>query len=284
MKYRIKHTNIFRYDTEVEQSLNTIRLKPRNNECQRLISHHVKVSPMAMTRENIDIWRNVVGTFFIAEKHSELEITSYSHVSVQRAPYIYQIQYSDEMRNIFHSQLFKEHYLPYLTTSIFTSLVPFQLEEILAAVGDPDNPMKFACDLMAYLHLWIVYDPYATTIETTASDAWQLKRGVCQDYTHIMLGVLRHCGIPARYISGYLYVGEDDDLIGDTATHAWVEVMVPGIGWIGLDPTNNVEVLENHINLCVGRDFRDVSPVEGVYQGGMHTLEVKVSVEKIAHL
>lgn len=284
MKYRIKHTNIFRYETEVEQSLNTIRLKPRNNECQRLISYHVKINPMSMTRENIDIWRNMIGTFFIAEKHKELEITSYSHVSIQRAPYIYQIQFSEEMRGIFHSQLFKEHYLPYLATSRFTTLEPMQLEEMITALGKPDNPVKFACDLMTYLFQEITYDPYATTVDTTASEAWRLKRGVCQDYTHIMLAVLRQCHIPARYISGYLYVGEEDNLIGDTATHAWVEVMVPGIGWIGLDPTNNVEVLENHINLCVGRDFRDVSPVEGVYQGGNHTLEVKVSVEKIAHL
>ncbi|MER2107250.1 MAG: transglutaminase family protein [Solibacillus sp.] len=284
MKYRIKHMNIFRYETEVEQSLNTIRLKPRNNERQRLISHHVKINPVSMTRENVDIWRNMIATFFIAEKHKELEVTSYSHVSVQRAPYIYQIQFSEEMRNIFYSQLFREHYLPYLTTSQFTTMLPMQLESIVAAIGEPDNPVKFACDLMTYLYNSITYDPYATTVETTANEAWILKRGVCQDYTHIMLGVLRHFGIPARYISGYLYVGEDDNLVGDTATHAWVEVMLPGIGWIGLDPTNNVEVLENHINLCVGRDFRDVSPIEGVYQGGEHTLEVKVQVEKIAHL
>ncbi len=284
MKYRITHTNIFRYDTEVEQSLNTIRLKPRNNECQRLISYKVKIYPESMTRDNIDIWLNPTSSFFIAEKHRELEVTSHAQVSVQRAPYIYQIHYSDEMKNIFHSQLFKEHYLAYLTTSRFTTLLPYQLDEIVQAVGFTDNPVKFACDLMTYLYNTIAYDPYATTIDTTASEAWSIKRGVCQDYAHIMLGILRHMNIPARYISGYLYVGENDNLIGDTATHAWVEVMIPGVGWIGLDPTNNVEVLENHINLCVGRDFRDVSPIVGVYQGGMHTLEVKVNVEKIAHL
>lgn len=283
MKYQITHTNIFRYDTEVEQSLNTTRLKPRNNECQRLISHDIKISPHSLTRDNIDIWRNAVGTFFIAEKHSVLEVISVSHVSVQRAPYIYQIHYSDEMRYIFHSDLFREHYLPFLTTSRFTTLLYDQLEEILAAVGPMKNPLKFACDLMTYLFHSITYDPTATTIDTTATEVWKQRRGVCQDYTHVMLGVLRYVNIPARYISGYLYVGDDDNLIGDTATHAWVEVMVPGVGWIGLDPTNNVEVLENHINLCVGRDFRDVAPIEGVYQGGMHTLEVKVQVEKIAH-
>ena len=284
MKYRITHQNIFRYETEVEQSLNTIRLKPRNNERQRLISYEVKINPISLTRDNFDIWRNAVSTFFIAGKHTELEVTTYSLVSVQRAPYIYQIQYSDEMKNIFHSQLFHEHNLAFLTTSRFTTLERHQLDEIINSVGHSDNPVKFALDLMTFLNQSITYDPEATTVDTTASEAWGLKRGVCQDYTHIMLAVLRNMNIPARYISGYLYVGEDDDLVGDTATHAWVEVMIPGVGWIGLDPTNNVEVLENHINLCVGRDFRDVSPIEGVYQGGMNTLEVKVLVEKIMHL
>lgn len=285
MKYRIKHTNIFRYESPVEQSLNTIRLKPRNNECQRVISYNLKITPQSLEKEYIDIWRNNVGNFFIAENHEELIITSSSIVSVQKAPYIYQIQFSDEMRNIFYSQMFKEHYLPYLSVSNFTALDQNQIDEILGAIGTYDqNPVRFACDLMTYLYNTIRYDTEATNIYTTAKEAFNMKAGVCQDYSHIMLSVLRRCGIPARYISGYLYVGEDDDLIGDTATHAWVEIMVPGIGWIGLDPTNNVEVLENHINLSVGRDFRDVSPVEGVYQGGNHTLEVIVDVRQIKHL
>lgn len=115
------------------------------------------------------------------------------------------------------------------------------------------------------------YNQSATTVSTTAAEAYVLKAGVCQDFTHIMLGVLRHFNIPARYISGYLYVGEEDRLVGNTATHAWLEVMLLGIGWIGLDPTNNVEMLENHIIICVGRDYQDVSPVEGVYhEGGTH--------------
>lgn len=285
MKYHITHSNIFLYESEVEQSLNTIRLKPRAGECQRVLSYNLNISPPSMIKEYMDIWLNNVGSFFIAEPHKELVITATSTVSVQKAPYVYQINFSEEMRNIFKSQLFKSHYLPYLNTSKLTSLHEEQIQEVLTAIGGKsDNPLKLACDVMTYLHHAIKYDPHATTVNTTATEAFELKAGVCQDYTHIMLGVLRYCGIPARYISGYLYVGKDDDLIGDTATHAWVEIMVPGIGWIGLDPTNNVEVLDNHIILCVGRDYRDVSPVEGVYQGGTHALTVKVDVTKIEHL
>lgn len=285
MKYDIKHITVFRYEDMVEQSLNQIRLKPRNTECQRLISYNLKIAPMSMTKEYIDIWSNTIESFFIAEKHNELVIISNSIVSVQRAPYIYTIQFSDKMREIFFSQLFKEQYLAYLSTSSFTYLREGQKMEILSNLPDPTlNPIQFALKVMAYLYNTIEYDADATTIETTAEEAFDLKRGVCQDYTHIMLSVLRHVGIPTRYISGYLYVGQGDDLIGETATHAWVEIMVPGIGWIGIDPTNNVEVLENHINLSVGRDFRDVSPVEGVYQGGKQTLEVNVEIKKIDHL
>lgn len=285
MKYRINHTNIFRYETDVEQSLNTIRLKPRNNECQRVLSYISNITPHAMTKEYVDIWRNNIGSFFIAEKHRELIIKTSSIVSVQKAPYIYEIVYSDAMKNIFHSQLFREHYLPYLSTSSFTALRQDQIDTMLVEIGGIiDNPVQMACNVMTYINETIRYDPEATNVQTTAMESFDLRAGVCQDFTHIMLGLLRYCGIPARYISGYLYVGEEDDLIGDTATHAWVEVMVPGIGWVGLDPTNNVEVLENHIIMCVGRDYRDVSPVEGVYQGGAHTLEVKVDVHKIMHL
>jgi transglutaminase-like putative cysteine protease len=285
MKYEITHRTSFQYESSVEQSLNTLRLKPRTNECQRVLTYDLTITPQSLTKEYVDLWRNNIESFFIAGEHKELTITSVSTVSVQKAPYIYQIQFSNEMRNIFLSELFREHYLAFLTTSRYTSLLPYQIEEILAAVGPhEDNPVKFACDVMTYLFNNIEYNPDSTTIETTAQEAFDQKSGVCQDYTHIMLGILRHCGIPARYISGYLYVGQDDELIGDTATHAWVEIMVPGIGWIGLDPTNNVEVLENHIVLCVGRDFRDVSPVEGVYQGGKNTLEVDVDVKQIRHL
>lgn len=281
MKYRIKHTSTFKYDSPVEESLNTVRLKPRNNECQRLLAYHLKISPNSMTKDYIDIWRNSISSFYIPEKHEELVITSSSLVSVQRSPYLYQIAYSHEMKAIFHSTLFKEHYRPYLTTTAYTRLEEEQLNEIVQGIGKVNNPIQFACDLMNYLYVNIKYDQTATNVTTTAKEAFTLKAGVCQDFTHIMLGVLRYSNIPARYISGYLYVGEDDNLVGNTATHAWVEIMLPGIGWVGLDPTNNVEVLENHIIMCVGRDYQDVSPVEGVYHGGAHTLDVKVSVRKM---
>lgn len=285
MKYNILHKNIFQYESFVEQSWNTIRLKPRTNETQRLITYDLTISPVSMTSEYQDIWRNNVGSFFIAQPHQQLMIESKSVVSVQKAPYIFNLHYSDSMKEIFHSVMFREHYMPYLMTSSYTTLNHEQLQTIIKEVGTlhESNPVRFACNVMTYLYHTIRYDTEATTVNTLAHEAFTLKAGVCQDYTHIMIGILRHFHIPTRYISGYLYVERGDGLIGETATHAWVEIMVPGIGWVGLDPTNNVEVLDKHIILSVGRDYRDVSPVEGVYHGGKHTLDVSVLVEKINH-
>ncbi|RWZ58882.1 transglutaminase family protein [Halobacillus fulvus] len=283
MKYQIEHTNTFYYDNFVDQSMNHIRLKPRTDECQRLLSYRTEINPNSMTKEHIDLWGNHVETFFIPEKHEHLTVKTISTVSIQKSPFIRMIHFSDEMKEIFHSELFHSHYLAYLNETPYTFLYKEQVDEITRAVGDPSNPVQFSIDLMAYLHQSIVYNTTSTVVNTKAYEAWPLKGGVCQDYAHIMIGILRANGIPSRYVSGYLYVGEDSALVGDAATHAWVEVMIPGIGWIGLDPTNNVEALEQHIRIGTGRDYADVSPLQGVYRGGGQNLDVKVSVALVDH-
>lgn len=281
MKYQIEHTNIFDYDTWVDQSMNSIRLKPRTDECQRLLSYRTEITPVALTKEHVDIWGNSVESFFIADHHKHLEVKATSVVSIQKSPWIHRIDYSPEMHAIFHSDLFSSHYLAYLSNTAYTYLTPAQMEQVDADIGDMANPVKYAIDVMGYLFNRFTYDGSSTNVSTKAQESFDLKKGVCQDISHVMLGILRAKHIPARYVSGYLYVGENSALVGDAASHAWVEVMVPGIGWVGLDPTNNVEALENHIRVGVGRDYGDVSPVQGVYRGGSHKLDVKVSVSLI---
>lgn len=278
MKYKIEHTNIFDYETIVDQSMNTIRLKPRTDECQRLLSYRADITPATLTKEYTDIFGNNVETFFIAEHHQHLEVKATSIVSIQKSPFIHRIDYSPEMNIIFHSKLFAEHYMAYLSNTAYTYIKPEQMELVDREIGEMNNPVQYAIDVMEYLHDHFTYDGDSTTVTTLATESFDLKKGVCQDITHVMLGILRSKNIPARYVSGYLYVGEYSALVGDAASHAWVEVMVPGIGWVGLDPTNNVEALENHIRVGVGRDYNDVSPVQGVYRGGSQSLDVKVSV------
>lgn len=281
MKYQIEHTNTFHYETIVDQSMNDIRLKPRTDECQRLLFYRSDITPASLTKEYIDIWGNSVESFFIADFHQSLEVKTTSTVSIQKSPFIGRIDYSPEMQSIFHSDLFKSHYLASLNQTAYTFMEQQQVDKIVQEIGNGENPVQFSLDLMRYVHEMFTYDGEATHVNTRASESVEGKKGVCQDYAHVMIGVLRAKGIPARYVSGYLYVGENSALVGDSATHAWVEVMVPGIGWVGLDPTNNVEALENHIRVGAGRDYADVSPLQGVYRGGQHTLDVKVSVKLI---
>lgn len=281
MKYKIEHTNIFDYDTWVDQSMNSIRLKPRTDECQRLLSYRTDITPVALTKEHVDIWGNNVESFFIADHHKHLEVKATSVVSIQKSPWIHRIDYSPEMHAIFHSDLFSSHYLAYLSNTAYTYLTPEQIEHVDSEIGQMANPVQYAIDVMGYLFNRFTYDGSSTNVSTKALESFDLKKGVCQDIAHVMLGILRTKHIPARYVSGYLYVGENSALVGDAASHAWIEVMVPGIGWVGLDPTNNVEALENHIRVGVGRDYGDVSPVQGVYRGGSHKLDVKVSVSLI---
>ncbi|MBU9712149.1 transglutaminase family protein [Evansella tamaricis] len=278
MKFQIEHTSSFFYETPVEQSMNTVRLKPRTDECQRLISYRAEINPSSLTKQHIDIWGNHVEEFYIPDQHERLEVKTTSIVSIQRSPFIHQIIYSPEMDEIFTSTLFHDHYLSYLNVTPYTYLSPNHIQEVIDCVGDMTNPILFALNVMKYLHDTFTYKSGSTNVDTVAQESFELKTGVCQDITHIMLGVLRAKKIPCRYVSGYLYVGENSALIGDTATHAWVEVMLPGIGWVGLDPTNNVEALENHIRVGTGRDYADVSPLQGVYRGGKHLLDVSVSV------
>ncbi|WP_347860950.1 transglutaminase family protein [Salimicrobium sp. PL1-032A] len=278
MKYQIEHTNTFYYENFVDQSMNHIRLKPRSDECQRVLAYRAEITPVSMTKEYTDLWGNHVETFFIPEKHEHLTVKTMSTVSIQKSPFIRMIHYSDEMKEIFHSSLFQKHYLAFLNETPYTFMYKEQIEMITKTVGDPGDPVQFSIDLMKYIHDTMFYNTASTNVNTKAYEAWPMQGGVCQDFAHIMIAVLRGNGIPARYASGYLYIGEDSSLIGDAATHAWVEVMIPGIGWVGLDPTNNVEALENHIRIGTGRDYADVSPLQGVYRGGSQELDVSVSV------
>ena len=278
MKYQIIHTNTFEYETAVDQSMNTIRLKPRTDECQRLLSYRTEITPASLTKEHVDLWGNYVEDFFIPESHRHLEVKTTSIVSVQRSPFMHYIHYNPEMMLIFHSNLFQQHYLSFLKETAYTYMQPYQLKEVESELGPMEDPVRFSMQVMDYLYRTFAYDGKSTHVDTLAQESFAIKKGVCQDLAHVMIGILRANRIPARYVSGYLYVGEDSALKGDAASHAWVEVMVPGIGWVGLDPTNNVEALANHIRVGTGRDYADVSPLQGIYRGGRSSLEVKVSV------
>jgi transglutaminase-like putative cysteine protease len=140
-------------------------------------------------------------------------------------------------------------------------------------------------DLTQRIYRDFTYDPRATTVSTPLNQVWRTRRGVCQDFAHFQIGCLRALGLPARYVSGYLVTKPPPGkprLVGADASHAWVALYCPGVGWIDADPTNNVLPAEHHITVAYGRDFSDVSPVKGVILGGgHHTLSVAVDVTPV---
>ena len=142
-----------------------------------------------------------------------------------------------------------------------------------------DKPLKNALVLSEYVNANLAYEQGVTSVETPTEEIWQLKAGVCQDFAHLLLFMLRLIGIPARYVSGYV-CPKEEGVRGAGATHAWVEAYIPFYGWLGLDPTNNTIVNDGHVRMAIGRNFADCTPIKGTYKGtGAHTLTVTVNIE-----
>jgi transglutaminase-like putative cysteine protease len=172
---------------------------------------------------------------------------------------------------------FKKYYINFLKQENFKAQ-----NQIIAAINvlnkEKNTPFEVAKYLCNYVFNEFKYIKGVTTIETTVDEIWKLKSGVCQDFAHILLVMLRYTGIPSRYVSGYICPNKTG-MRGEGATHAWVEAYLPDYGWLGLDPTNNCIVDDTHVRLAVGRNFVDCSPVKGTYKGtSSHKLVVKVIV------
>jgi transglutaminase-like putative cysteine protease len=155
--------------------------------------------------------------------------------------------------------------------------------EIAAVVnflmGKNISPFSVAKEMSSFVYNNFEYKKGITNVETKVDEIWKLKAGVCQDFAHVLLVMLRMVGIPARYVSGYI-CPKNHELRGEGATHAWVEAYIPFHGWIGLDPTNNCIASDRHVRLAIGRNFTDCTPVKGTYKGSSeHTLEVSVTIE-----
>jgi transglutaminase-like putative cysteine protease len=184
----------------------------------------------------------------------------------------------EEQWKFYDSILYQVPYIDFLKISLGDSL-----QEIDLLIARPEfrdkTPLELANQFCSYIYNNFTYKKGITTVETTIEEIWKIKSGVCQDFAHMLLAMLRKMKIPARYVSGYI-CPHKNGMRGEGATHAWVEAYIPDYGWLGIDPTNNVLVNETHVRLAVGKNFTDCSPVKGTYRGtSNHTLEVAVSVE-----
>jgi transglutaminase-like putative cysteine protease len=285
VRYRIGHVTHYRYTESVSNSQHELHLLPRPMPRQRCLSAAITVEPTPIAyHERTDYYGNRASHVVLATSHSELIVTAQSRVelTLQPAP----TSSSDGPWEDAVAAL-ADPRCPLLAQEMaFASpfVAPWTgLEEYARPSFPPGRPLlQAALDLMGRIHADFTYDARATTIATPLAEVLQKRRGVCQDFAHLMIGCLRSLGLSAMYISGYLVTKPSPGcarLQGADASHAWLAVWSPRFDFIDLDPTNNVLPSEAHITLAIGRDFGDVTPLRGVILGGgHHELEVGVDV------
>jgi len=275
MKWEIIHRTQYAYAGPVRDSFNEARLQPFSDEWQTVEHFLLKVLPAARLRHHRDFYSNVVHHFEISEPHSSLLIESQLCVTTRTRPVLREQATPWPLARIGEAAQ-ESRVFEFLQESRFVELSPEVWRLALDATRGVADTWQAALALMRFVHAQFRYEPSSTTVHTHMRDVLRDKRGVCQDFAHVMLGLCRVLKIPALYVSGYLATETA------SATHAWVEVLIPGVGWRALDPTHNRPVDEAYIKIAVGRDYADVPPVTGNYKGTTNrTMSVAVNIRAV---
>ena len=276
MKLQVFHRTHYEYAAPVRDSFNEARLQPTNSEGQVCHSFLLKVLPATRLSHYMDFQLNCVHLFDINEPHQSLSIEATSIVSTSPSRVLAAGHASLPLTELDAACRQLERCHDFLQGSRFVEPGPDTWRLGLDATVGVTTTWQAAQAVMQFIHREFVYTPASTNVHTHMRDVLLNRRGVCQDFAHVMLGICRSLRIPARYVSGYLYNGPADQLRGAQASHAWVEVFLPGSGWHGLDPTNNSQPDERYVRIAVGRDYADVTPIKGTYRG---TSERKLTVD-----
>jgi transglutaminase-like putative cysteine protease len=279
MNFLIRHITEFRYEPAVGESVMEVRLQPRSDMQQRCLISTLEVTPRANVMMYRDFYGNAVHHFDIPGRHESIRVLAEATVEMQPRRDIDSGKQSgwavlDEL--VSHGD-----YWEMLLPSQFAR--PTELLEELRKefnLERRDEPLVLLKELNSRMYQAFDYAPNTTQVDSPIDDALRTRQGVCQDFAHIMIALVRELKIPCRYISGYLYHGDKDkDRSPAGATHAWVEAYLGEAGWVEFDPTNNLLGCERHIRVAVGRDYVDVPPTRGVHRGDSESeLSVRVNV------
>ena len=279
--YSIRHLTRFRYSHPINESIMETRMHPRSDVNQHCLSFTLSVSPRCRVFSYRDHLGNNVQHFDIPGEHNQLVIVAESIVEQQPLPDVPGFLSPDAWQ-VLDSLVEEGDYWEMLLPSAF-ALFSDPLKQLAGKldVVRRDDPLMLVQELNTRLYEYFEYETSATRVDSPIDDAIISAKGVCQDFAHTMIALLRYVRIPARYVSGYLYRGiEDHDRSTPDATHAWVEALIPHLGWVGFDPTNNLVARHRHIRTAVGRDYADVPPTHGVFRGSTESeLYVAVHVE-----
>lgn len=288
MEFEITHTTSYAYEHPAAEAYGEARLTPPDLPTQRVLSHRVEIDPATNTSAYVDHFGNRVAFFSLPYRHRKLSIIN--HAVVQTLPPERPADSMElcvgEARQIFSSAM----------ADVFDYLQPTEIVQIgseavqwakrylpaKAPLGEGLQRLNEA------IHDSFSYTKGATDNSTALSAIWKERKGVCQDFAHVALSILRTAGLPARYVCGYIEAepprtngSGGRGLVGAVATHAWVEVLVPGMRWVALDPTNRQWLDQRYVTVSIGRDSRDATPLRGTFKGsGKQTMTVKVFMKR----
>jgi len=256
--------------------MNNIMIFPYQSAEQEILQHEIVITDHPEIFTYTDYWGNKIGTFNLLRPHRELTIESkllIRTLSPEQIP-LPSDTFAKDVEAIAYNDL---HLLELERVSRIDSVN--QMEQYVQLLNQPGKNIRLVVeDTCRFIFTEFTYIKGITTIESTVDEILEKKAGVCQDFAHVMLELLRMMGIPSRYVSGYICPNKNG-MRGEGATHAWVEAYIPGYGWAGIDPTNNVWATNHHVKLAVGRDFTDCTPVKGTFKGpARQSLSVYVSV------
>ena len=274
---KIVHKTTFTYDKPISNSYNEARLTPAWLPRQRVLESKVEIQPTSWKSQYRDYWETDVVVFEVTEPHTALTVVATSQVEVLTTTHKGERVGWDGLEGPMFQDLLSEYLAVSDATEPTEDLAAFARQA--REQGNPDEAARAICD---YLYKEMNYVAGSTSVHTPARDAWNAKSGVCQDFAHLAIGALRHIGIPARYVSGYLHPHIDAG-IGETVrgeSHAWVEWWTGD--WFGFDPTNDREAGDHHVIVARAREYRDVPPLSGVFGGSASKLQVEVMVTLLA--
>jgi len=287
MYFSIRHLTKFLYSNPVSESMMETRMHPRSDQNQRCLTFHLSVSPRCRVFSYRDHLANHVHHFDIPGQHGQLVIVAESLVEVQPAPQVPSFLAPDAWSEL-DSMIEQGDYWEMLLPSEFAVATPAldALAEELD-VRRRDDPLMVLHQLNEQMYNHFEYVPKSTKVDSPIDLALLTHAGVCQDFAHIMITLVRSkLRIPCRYVSGYLYHGQSDhDRSLHSATHAWVEALLPQLGWVGFDPTNWLVAGDRHIRTAIGRDYSDVPPTHGIFRGRANselTVAVRVTPSQAA--
>ena len=279
-RFLVEHLSDFRYREPAQGSLMVLRLRPREDGGQQVASFALQIDPAAAPIAFADSFGNACHLFNVHRAHEHTAVRSRSDVLTAPAPDLPDRMEKDAWEALTQTAAPLDDF-EFLSPSQFACPSP-ALTAFTEANGlqRGDDPLTSLLELGRALHAAFRYEPGSTAVDSPIEHILETGRGVCQDYTHVMIAIARSWGVPSRYVSGYIHrEGAPGEQTPEGASHAWAEFLLPDLGWLGIDPTNDTLADHRHVRIAIGRDYADAAPTRGaVFGGGESRLDVRVTV------